>query len=137
MKTIQKNPKKELLLGAGLNVLHQESKEWLDSIAFWTYETQFFKGLLIKANTGESRYQQMLQTLDSIYNQLFKFLKKDIIDHEKKLSKIVELEAGFSDESYREEHKRLSESMSLLTQDFKELKMTIFDFVKNTKLLNG
>ncbi|ADV50313.1 hypothetical protein I2486_15020 [Cellulophaga sp. E16_2] len=136
MKTVPKNPKTALLLGAGLDVLHQESKEWLEAISFWSYEAQFFKNLLEKANTNESRYQQMLQTLDDIYNQLFKFLKKDIVAHEKNLSELTELAEGLSDEAYREEHKRLGESMSLLTQDFKELKMTIFDFVKQRKQLN-
>ncbi|WP_158976652.1 hypothetical protein [Cellulophaga sp. L1A9] len=136
MKTIPGNPKTALLLGASLDVLHQESKEFLETIAFWSYETQFFKNLLEKAKTNESRYQQMLQTLDTIYDQLFKFLKKDIVAHEKNLSELKELAAGLNDASYRDEHKKLGENMSLLAQDFKELKMTIFDFVKQRKELN-
>ncbi len=35
MNATKINPKTELLLGAGLDVLHFESREWLDSIAFW------------------------------------------------------------------------------------------------------
>ncbi len=34
MKTTTSNPKTDLLLGAGLNVLHQESREWQETIAF-------------------------------------------------------------------------------------------------------
>ncbi|WFO17373.1 hypothetical protein M601_006645 [Cellulophaga baltica 4] len=97
----------------------------------------FLKNLLKQVKTNETRYQQMLQTLDTIYNQLFKFLKKDIVAHEKNLAQLQELTIGFSDTDYRDEHKKLSESMSLLTQDFKELKMTIFDFVKQRTLLDG
>ncbi|MFI8604659.1 hypothetical protein ACIGCP_09370 [Cellulophaga baltica] len=137
MKERPINHKNVLLLGASLEVLHQESKEWLETISFWSYEAQFFKNLLKQVNTNETRYQQMLQTLDTIYNQLFKFLKKDIVAHEKNLVKLQELTIGFSDTDYRDEHKKLSESMSLLTQDFKELKMTIFDFVKQRTLLDG
>ncbi|WP_235697988.1 hypothetical protein [Cellulophaga baltica] len=137
MKERPINHKNVLLLGASLEVLHQESKEWLETISFWSYEAQFFKNLLKQVKTNETRYQQMLQTLDTIYNQLFKFLKKDIVAHEKNLAQLQELSIGFSDTDYRDEHKKLSESMSLLTQDFKELKMTIFDFVKQRTLLDG
>ncbi|AIZ43747.1 hypothetical protein M666_11850 [Cellulophaga baltica 18] len=137
MKERPINHKNVLLLGASLEVLHQESKEWLETISFWSYEAQFFKNLLKQVKTNETRYQQMLQTLDTIYNQLFKFLKKDIVAHEKNLAQLQELTIGFSDTDYRDEHKKLSESMSLLTQDFKELKMTIFDFVKQRTLLDG
>ncbi|WP_254788427.1 hypothetical protein [Cellulophaga baltica] len=137
MKERPINHKNVLLLGASLEVLHQESKEWLETISFWSYEAQFFKNLLKQVKTNETRYQQMLQTLDTIYNQLFKFLKKDIVVHEKNLAQLQELTIGFSDTDYRDEHKQLSESMSLLTQDFKELKMTIFDFVKQRTLLDG
>ncbi|MCR1025031.1 hypothetical protein NQT66_09455 [Cellulophaga baltica] len=137
MKERPINHKNVLLLGASLEVLHQESKEWLETISFWSYEAQFFKNLLKQVKTNETRYQQMLQTLDTIYNQLFKFLKKDIVAHEKNLAQLQELTIGFSDTDYRDEHKKLSESMSLLTQDFKELKMIIFDFVKQRTLLDG
>lgn len=34
MKTTNQNLKTQFLLGAGLDVLHFESKEWLDVIAF-------------------------------------------------------------------------------------------------------
>ncbi|WP_405266822.1 hypothetical protein [Cellulophaga sp. Ld12] len=136
MKELPINHKNVLLLGASLEVLHQESKEWLETISFWSYEAQFFKNLLKQVKTNETRYQQMLQTLDTIYNQLFKFLKKDIVAHEKNLAQLQELTIGLSDTDYRDEHKKLSESMSLLTQDFKELKMTIFDFVKQRTLLD-
>ena len=33
--TLISNPKAKFLLGAGLDVLHQESREWLDTISFW------------------------------------------------------------------------------------------------------
>ena len=35
MKTIASNPKNELLLGASLNVLHHESREWQATVSFW------------------------------------------------------------------------------------------------------
>ena len=64
MKTKTKNPKIELLLGAGLNVLHQESREWLSTVAFWKDETRFFTDLLNKREINETEYGKMLKNLD-------------------------------------------------------------------------
>jgi hypothetical protein len=36
------NPKAQFLLGAGLDVLHHESTEWLETIAFWEDEMKSF-----------------------------------------------------------------------------------------------
>ena len=48
MITTKSNPKTELLLGASLDVLHQESREWIDTIAFWKDEIKFFSNILDK-----------------------------------------------------------------------------------------
>ena len=69
MNTTTLNPKRELLLGAGLDVLHQESQEWLDTIDFWKDETRFFANLLQKKVTKDgtkSDYGKMLINLDKI-----------------------------------------------------------------------
>ena len=42
MNTVTSNPKTEFSLGAGLDVLHFESREWLDTIDFWKDEIRFF-----------------------------------------------------------------------------------------------
>ena len=36
------NLKNTFLLGASLNILHQESREWMDAVEFWKDETRFF-----------------------------------------------------------------------------------------------
>lgn len=46
MHTTIANPKTNYLLGASLDVLHQESKEWLETIEFWLDEMKFFDKLL-------------------------------------------------------------------------------------------
>ncbi len=48
MKITISNPKVQFLLGAGLDVLHFESGEWLETIAFWKDEVKFFDNLLKK-----------------------------------------------------------------------------------------
>ncbi|MCK5441193.1 MAG: hypothetical protein KAJ23_04820, partial [Maribacter sp.] len=73
MNTTTSNPKAELLLGAGLDVLHQESREWQETIAFWKDETKFFANLLRKKETSASDYGKMLRNLDKIHENLFDY----------------------------------------------------------------
>ena len=130
MKTKIANPKKELLLGAGLNILHQESQEWLDTVAFWKHEIIFFSELLTEKETKESDYGRILKNLDKIHENLFDYLTHDIINHEKFLSRLVKGESGISDENYREQHRKLNEQMELFGQNFKDFKMMVFGYIK-------
>ncbi len=130
MNTKVSNPKTELLLGAGLDVLHQESREWQETIAFWKDETKFFAHLLDKKGVKESEYVSMLKYLDKIDENLFDYLADDIIDHEKLLSRLEKGEKGLSDGNYRDEHRKLNDSMVLFENDFKEFKKMIFGYAK-------
>jgi hypothetical protein len=130
MKSEIINPKTKFLLGAGLNVLHQESREWKDILEFWKSETQFFANLLAKKEATDSVYGNILNDLDKIHENLFEYLYQDIISHEKLLSKLVKGEKGLSDGNYREAHGKLGERMKLLTNDFKNFKQMVFGYVK-------
>ena len=130
MKTTAINPKKALLLGAGLDVLHHESMEWLDTIAFWKDETRFFNDLLTKKETKVSAYGKMLQNLDRIHENLFDYLADDIMDHERLLSRLQKAEKGISDGDYREKHFGLKARMNLFTNDFREFKKMVFGYAK-------
>lgn len=130
MKTKTSNPKTELVLGAGLNVLHQESREWQDTVGFWKDETRFFADLLNKKETKETEHGKMLKNLDTIHEKLFDYLADDIIAHEKLLARLEKGEKGISDADYREQHRKLNERMQNFTKDFKEFKKIVFEYVK-------
>ncbi|MEH6512702.1 hypothetical protein [Maribacter arcticus] len=130
MKTIISNPKVALLLGASLDVLHQESKEWLDTIAFWKDETKFFANLLNRKEAKTSEYAKMLSNLDKIHENLFDYLEDDIVQHEKVLSRLYKGQKGLSDGDYREKHRSLGERMDLFTNNFREFKKMVFGYVK-------
>ena len=130
MNTTTSNPKAELLLGAGLDVLHQESREWQETIAFWKDETKFFANLLRKKETSASDYGKMLRNLDKIHENLFDYLADDIVDHERLLSRLEKGEKGLSDGDYREKHRGLKERIDLFTNDFKEFKKMVFGYAK-------
>tara|TARA_R110002111_G_scaffold62455_1_gene103459 strand:- start:1338 stop:1736 length:399 start_codon:yes stop_codon:yes gene_type:complete len=124
------SPKKEILLGSALDMLHKESKEWTNNIAFWKDEVKFFSDLLDHEQVNASEYGQMLQYLDKIHASLFDYLAADILDHERLLSRLVKGEEGLSDQDYRGKHAVLKEQMDLFTNDFKELKKMVFGYAK-------
>jgi len=127
------NPKTALLLGAGLNVLHFESREWQDTIAFWKDEVRFFDDLLKKKEASEKKnpaYEKMLKNLDKIHTDLFEDLEDRIIEHEKLLSRIQQKEKGISDNDYREKHRHIFSRMDTFTNDFKTFKSIVFEYAK-------
>jgi hypothetical protein len=133
MKSEKSNTKVELLIGAGLDVLHFESVEWLETIAFWKDEARFFDMLLNKKEASESKnpaYQKMLINLDKIHNDLFEDLEDRIIEHEKLLSNIVQGQKGLSDNDYREKHRKIMLRLEGFTGDFKIFKRLVFEYMK-------
>jgi hypothetical protein len=134
MKTKTSNPKAKLLLGAGLDVLHFESREWLDTIYFWKDEVRFFEHLLKRQESlsdSEQNTSEMLKSLDKIHADLFEAMEEDILEHEKLLSRLEKGERGLSDGDYREKHRILTARMDTFSDDFKNFKKVVFEFVKN------
>ena len=134
MKTKTVNPKTELLLGAGLDVLHFESKEWLSDIAFYKDETLFFIDLIEKRKTkdaAQTAYGKILEDLDSVHFELFDSLANEISEHERLLSRLEMGERGSSDSDYRDKHRQLKERMEGFTSNFRQFKMMVFGFEKS------
>jgi hypothetical protein len=133
MSENEMNPKKELLLAAGLNVLHFESREWLSKIEFWKDELRFFNNLLLKNKSSKEKnniYEDMLIMLDNIQTDSFEELKRRITSHEKVLSDIEKSENMISDESYREKHREIQNLMSSFESDLKAFKKLVFKYEK-------
>lgn len=130
MKTKSSGSKKELIVDETLDALHQESREWLNTIAFWQDESKFFTDLLDKEQIKTSEYGQMLQYLDKIHETLFDYLAENIVAHEKELSRLISGEKGVSDQDYRKKHATLKEQMDLFTNDFREFKKMVFGYAK-------
>ncbi|MDB9720465.1 hypothetical protein OAA67_01180 [Winogradskyella sp.] len=133
MKTLILNPKEQFLLGAGLDVLHFESKEWLNTTAFWKDEVNFFGDLLKRKESSKKNnpdIAKMLKDLGKIHKDLFEDLEDSIREHERLLSRIERNEKGLSDHDYREKHKRINNRIAVFESDFKSFKKIVFDYVK-------
>ena len=134
MNTALLNPKTTLLLGAGLDVLHFESREWIETINFWKDEIKFFDNLLKKKvirDESKKEYAEMLNNLDKIHEGLYNDFEDAIMAHEKMLSKLQQGEKGLSDGEYREKHRLLLGRMETFKNEFHQFKKIVFNFAKN------
>ncbi|WP_282068980.1 hypothetical protein [Olleya namhaensis] len=134
MNTATSNPKIDYLLGAGLDVLHFESREWLNTIAFWKDEIRFFNDLLKRREASDksnSDYENMLKNLNKVHDDLFDDLEESVKVHEQLLSKIELAEKGISDNDYREKHAHILSRITTFNKDFKTFKKVVFDYSKS------
>lgn len=133
MSNLIANPKQSFLLGASLDVLHQESTEWMDTIDFWKDEAKFFDKLLkIKNPIEDKKYNEMnlLESLEKVQGDLVDQLREDVLEHEKLLVKLEKNESGQSDWDYREKHRRLKKRMELMENEFRAFKKVLFGYFK-------
>lgn len=134
MNTTDSNPKVQFLLSAGLDLLHQESQEWLDTISFWKDEIKFFDKLLDRSEPIEANlkvYRSMLDHLEKLHGDFLNQLYEDVIDHEKLLAKLEKKEQGLAHWDYREKHRRLNRQIHTMSEDIKAFKKVVFGYVKN------
>ena len=127
------SPKTQYLLQASLEVLHEQSREYLNEIDFMKIELAFFNKLLNK-NAGK---QFPTEQAAALSKRITKFMSrslpgllKKIMEHEQWLSDIIKTNTLGRQESYREVHRDLTKEMIMCRQTFIRLKKKVFSFAK-------
>ncbi len=122
------------LLEAPLEVLHEESLEWLDEIEFCKDEAAFFYSLILK----RAKELPLLKTKQAknVESHLIYFsaermddMKIEISSHEKFLSRIID-RPDLDEQLYRKRHKEISQKFHEFMQEFRQMKRKIFELVK-------
>ncbi len=132
------SPKSVLLLNAGLDVLHEQSNEWLSEIAFWRDETAFFYALVVEKTltavpiAARETIEEIENALVSLTGGELEELQKAVEQHENYLGYLLETNPDH-DGNYREKHKLLEMKFKELERRFRKLKSEIFDLVKMSK----
>lgn len=128
-------PKKSYLLDVGLEILHEQSNEWLSEIAFWRDETNFFYSLIIK-KTLKSIPISAKKNIKKIETELINItiddldkLQQEVEKHEKFLNYLL-LTKTHEEESYRKKHHELAKTFVKFETRFKSVKKEVFDLVK-------
>ena len=133
--------KTSYLLDMGIEILHEQSQEWLSEIAFWRDETNFFYSLII-GKTLKSIPTDVKSGVKKIENSLISItvdeldkLQEDVEKHEKFLNYIM-LTKSNEEESYRQKHRELSQTITKFEKKFKSVKKEVFDLAKQIKKEN-
>ena len=134
MTMLIENPKANLLLDAGLDMLHQESLEWINMIAFWKDEIPYLQKLMRKVGPIEEdqlHQLEILSGLTKINDYIFDQLQGQIGEHEKMLSQLYQRAKGIADDYYRVTHNDIKRQVNLVEKELHLLKHLVFKFSKN------
>jgi hypothetical protein len=129
------SPKTTFLLDAGLDVLHEQSSEWLNEIAFWRDEAAFFYSLIVTKTfksvptTSKNDLEKIEKELIGITGGELDELENAVAEHEKFLSYLMECQDE-NQKSYRNKHKELTNTFNQFEKRYKFLKKEIFSFVE-------
>jgi hypothetical protein len=126
--------KSAFLLEAPLEVLHEESMEWLEEIEFWKDEAAFFYSLILKS--AQSLPLSKSKEAKEIESQLV-YLSSERLDdlmlevkvHEKFLANMIG-NVRLDEQGYRSRHKEIVSKLTGLENEFRSLKREIFALIK-------
>lgn len=127
--------KRTFLLEAPIEVLHEESLEWLEEIEFWKDEITFFFRLMLTKNNQRPK-TKMAQDIESqlIYLSSEKLddLRLSVQSHERFLSEMMKTAKWLDEKVYRSKHRNLSKKFQAFEIEIKNLKTKIFQLVENS-----
>lgn len=128
-------PKTAYLLEAGLEVLHAQSNEWLNEIAFWKDESAFLYSLIVKKTlksvpvNSKNSIEKIEKDLISITSGELDQLQKEVEHHEVFLNDLLE-STYLPEANYRKEHEKLMIKFQQFEKRFKGLKSEVFKLVE-------
>ena len=119
-----------------LEILHQQSKNWLSEIAFWRDEIAFFYSLVAgktkqklllysKKNIQRIEKELIIMTAEEISK-----LEREVEEHEKNLGHLMESEHNKDEEGYRKKHYQLTLLFNSFENKIKSLRKEVFKNVK-------
>lgn len=123
------------LLEAGIEILHEQSNEWLNEIAFWREEIAFFYAIIIKKThisvpiDSKDALNQIEKELDLLSGGQLDKLQKEVVEHEKSLYVFLKDKVG-TEREYRETHKKLVHEFEDFEKKFRQIKRDIFSLMK-------
>ncbi len=124
------------LLEAPLEILHEESMEWLEEIEFWKDEVAFFYKLIIRK--ADKKPRPKTKTMLGIESKLIYLsseklddLKLEIQIHERFLARMMK-SVKQDEGAYRAKHKIIAKKVQDFEMEMKEIKSKVFALVKKS-----
>lgn len=119
----------------GLEVLHEETKQWISQLKFSEDEIAFFSNLL-QSYVFEPDTPRLFECLQehqkglAMAEEKCKAMKKQLLEHENQLDGLLQLANHTLDAAYQDKHRYLREDMLECTSAFQKLKAELFRYGK-------
>lgn len=130
------SPKTSYMLEANLEVLHEETTEWLNDINYWRDEIAFFYTLMVK-KIGKGMEGDDQEEIGHIQDELLHInqnkldeLQQMLETHERNLSALLDGVSLHDERSYRDKHKVILGKVRNINERIRSLKREIFSLVK-------
>ncbi len=125
----------EKKLQPSIRELHKESQEWLSELEFARDELNFFQNLLEK-NVLNVHDNDKMKQVEHLQNRLI-YYRDELVDqyiHEAKeseqyLAELLQSEKE-DEQSYRKTHRELRDKIKGFTEQLRDLKRELFNFVE-------
>jgi uncharacterized protein YfkK (UPF0435 family) len=124
-----KNPNLEQL---SLEELHQESRNWLSTIAFWKDEVRFMHNLINKnfvyfiSKDQKGSLDALLNKVTEIEKEKLNALKTSVINHEKHLSDSLKNLTDLNINNFLDEHRKISKDFVSFKVNYRLFKGELF-----------
>ena len=129
--------KKRLLDQFTIQELHEESKIWLSTIAFWKDEVKFMHHLINEnfvyflSNDEKGSLNALLKKITEIEKNKLDTLKTKVIHHEKTLSNYLQYGKELDEEKFKNDHENISKEFDFFQNNYRLVKSEIFRFAEN------
>jgi hypothetical protein len=123
------------LLEAGLDILHEQSNDWLNEIAFYREEIAFYYTIIIKKTHAsvpvhsEDVLNMIEKQLDTLSGGTLDKLEGEVQMHERALYMFLQNKVG-TEREYRDAHKKLAHDFDGFENNIKGVKRDIFSLIK-------
>ena len=129
--------KKRLLDQFTTEELHNESKTWLSTIAFWKDEVKFMHQLINQnfvyffSNDDKGSLNALLDKITTIEKTKLDVLKSKVINHEKILADYIKFGTELDEEAFKKDHGAISKEFDLFQSNYRMVKSEIFRFAES------
>ncbi|GAL86666.1 hypothetical protein MYP_3896 [Sporocytophaga myxococcoides] len=136
MTQLLESPKTTYLLEGSLEVLHQQTREWLSEMDLWKDEILFFKNLInkqllkVKTEDDKEELRDYEKILSKMHNDWLEHLYMQTQAHEMYLAGIMQNRPKDYDEVYRERHRDLTEKVDGFHKEMRSIKSELFEFIE-------
>jgi len=115
-----------------LEELHQESRSWLSSVAFWNDEVRFMHNLInnnfvyFVSKDQKGSLNALINKITAIEKVDLETLKMKVIKHEEILSHHLKNHTAFDLNNFNKEHQTISNDFAIFQNNYRLLKGELF-----------